>query len=138
MTDIDVVFFGSQWVEQMLDRSLRADPAIEIAASTDNNAELFDFLQARQPQLLVLEYTPEHPNLLLLVRQIRTHFPRVKLAILAHNTDVSQVRELISGGISGYLTLESALDELGASIRLMSGGKLILSAEITHALLAAD
>ncbi len=138
MTDMDVVFFGSRLVEQMLDRSLNADPEIEIAASTDNHADLFDFLQASSPQLLVLENRHEHRNLLLLVQQIRQHYPRVKLMILAHNADVALVRELISSGISGYLLLGSSLDGLAASIRLMSCGKLILSSEITRALLAAD
>ena len=138
MKDIQVVFFGNRRIQQAIDHSLNSNHRISVAASTGSSVALFPLLEQHNPQLVVLENRQERANILPLIRKIRRRYPLLKLLILAHSIDISQVREWISIGVSGCLLLKTSLDGLAASIHLILDGKLILSSEIMQALLSVD
>ena len=136
MKNIQLVFFGSNRVKQQVSNRLPSQSRIGILASTNNVTLLFPLLERLGPQLLLLENSDQHTDIVQLLQKIHTQYPQIKFLILAHKVNVPQIEAAIYMGVSGYLLLESSLEGLETAIYLVHSGKLILSSEITQALLS--
>ena len=134
MQPIPIVLFGSKQAERRILSSISSPGDVQLAASTHNVTALFSLVDQTRPALLLLEADSDDAALIL-VQSIRAQYPRLKLLLLLHQIDAAQVREFIRMGVSGCVLLASALDGLENDIRLVQTGKLILSSEITQALL---
>lgn len=138
MSNIQVAFLGSRQLEQALVHfSLSHQPLIEIVVTTNDSVDIFYLLEQYGPKLLLIEITQDQTNIFDLVQNIRTHFPQVKLLLLANRVDVVQIRRLIMIGIAGCLLVGPSLEGPDISISLINNGKLTLDAQITQALLSA-
>ena len=134
--NIQLVFFGSSHIEQEINRRLLTSDAIQVTASTRNEATLFSLLKTSPPHLLLLENGLNSSNIIRLVEKVRSDYPRINLLILTHQIDVDRVREAISLGVLGYLLIQSSMEGIETCLRLVESGKLTLSSEITQALLS--
>jgi len=71
-------------------------------------------------------------------KQIKTHFPEVKIVILTMHDEQSLVKKLLEIGADGYILKNSSKTELEMAIRQIQSGKKHFSSEVTMILLEEE
>jgi len=113
-------------VRSGLKKILKEESDIEVIAEADGSVSLFHALKTKLPDIVLLDISMPGKSGLEIVKELKQEYPRVKTLILSmHPEDRFSVRA-IKGGASGYVTKESAADELVKAIRqVYMGGKFI-------------
>ena len=102
----------------LLDRQ----PDMEVVAEAQDGVEAVELALAQRPDLCVLDVAMPRLTGLQAAREIRAQAPEVSVLILSMHDDERYVFDALKAGASGYLTKESAPDELVSAIRKVAGG----------------
>jgi two-component system, NarL family, response regulator LiaR len=108
---------------------------LELVAHASNGREAIALCEEHQPDVIIMDVIMPEMNGIDATRVIHERYPAVKVLALSSFQDESSVREMMQVGASGYVLKNSSLDELANSIRAVHSSKVVLSAEITQALL---
>lgn len=113
-------------VRSGLVKILREEIDIEVVAEADGYSQLFSALKNTTPEIILLDISLRGLNGLEILKELKQTYPKIKVLILSmHPEDRFSVRA-IKAGASGYLTKESAADELVNAIRqVYNGGKYL-------------
>lgn len=97
-----------------------------LVAEAQNGAEVLDFVRESECDVIVLDINMPGRSGLDLLRELKDRFPRVKVLILSMNPEDRFAIRALKAGASGYITKESAPDELVKAIRkVYDGGKYV-------------
>ncbi len=112
-----------------LKRILKDEPDIKVIAEASNGFEVLEVVKKEEVDFIVLDLTMPGKNGLEVIKELRQTNKDIQILILSmHPEDRFAVRALKSGA-SGYMTKESAPDELVNAIRkIISGRKYITPA----------
>lgn len=105
---------------------LKDEDDVEVLAEAESYPQLLDCLKTVFPDVIVMDISMPGKNGLEIVKELRQSNPEIKILILSmHPVERFSVRA-IKAGAMGYVTKESAVDELVRAIRMVySGGKYI-------------
>src|SRR5437879_1396448 len=96
---------------------LKDEPDIEVIAEADGHRTLFSYLKMVQPEIILLDISMEGKNGLDMLKDLKREYPMVKTLMLSmYPGELYAVRAIRAGAV-GYITKESATDELVAAIR---------------------
>jgi DNA-binding NarL/FixJ family response regulator len=124
-------------VRQGLKQILASDPEVVVSGEARDGDEALDLARTVDWDVAVLDYSMPGLNGLELLGEIKREFPTRPVLILSmHPEDVHATRVLKAGG-AGYITKESAPQELTAAIRKVAGGGKYLSPSLAE-MLALD
>ncbi len=83
-----------------------------------------------KPDVVVLDITLARANGIEVLKNLRVHFPELKVLMLSmHDENLYAMRSLRAGA-SGYIMKVSATEEVASAIRQILGGDIYLSARI--------
>lgn len=113
-------------VRRGLKQIITEDPDFEIAGEACSGQEALDLLDAHGCDVVVLDITMPGKNGLTVLQEMKVKRPSLPILILSmHPEDQFAIRALKLGA-SGYLTKESAPEELiGALKQVLRGGKYV-------------
>lgn len=113
-------------VREGLKRILHEIPEVEVAGETETGEETLKRLFSEDWDLVILDLSLPGSSGLEILKIVKHKQPKLPVLILSmHSEDQFAVR-VLKAGASGYLTKESAPDELVKAIRkIMSGGKYV-------------
>jgi len=113
-------------VRSGLVKILKEESDMMILAETSGYAELFASLKVAKPDIILLDISIPGKNGLEILKEVKQYYQSVKVLMLSmHPEDRFAVRA-IKAGASGYVTKESASEELVRAIRqVYNGGKFI-------------
>jgi two-component system invasion response regulator UvrY len=113
-------------VRSGLKKILREEPDMDVTVEANGHSQLFKSLRLEQPDVLLLDISIPGKNGLEILKEVKQTYPAVKTLMLSmHPEDRFSVRA-IKAGACGYVTKESAVEELVQAIRqIYSGGKYI-------------
>ena len=121
-------------VRQGLKQILNLDPQIEVSFEASNGNEVLDFLRDAMVDVVVLDITMPGRNGLETLKEIRRLYPAVAVIVLSmHPKDQYAVR-VLKAGASGYITKESAPEELVSAIAKAYRGEKYISPDIAELL----
>jgi len=121
-------------VRQGLKQILNLDPQIEVSFEASNGNEVLDFLRDAMVDVVVLDITMPGRNGLETLKEIRRLYPAVAVIVLSmHPKDQYAVR-VLKAGASGYITKESAPEELVSAITKAYRGEKYISPDIAELL----
>jgi len=121
-------------VRQGLKQILNLDPQIEVSFEASNGNEVLDFLRDAMVDVVVLDITMPGRNGLETLKEIRRLYPAVAVIVLSmHPKDQYAVR-VLRAGASGYITKESAPEELILAIRKAFAGEKFISPDVAELL----
>ena len=99
-----------------------------VAGEASNGLELLNKIKEDDYDVVVLDITMPGRNGMDVLRQLRSERPRLPVLILSVHSEEQYALRALRAGASGYLTKESAPDELVVAVRKVSlGGKYISS-----------
>ncbi len=99
-----------------------------VAGEASNGQELLNKIKEEDYDVVVLDITMPGRNGVDVLRQLRSERPQLPVLMLSIHPEEQYALRALKAGASGYLTKESAPDELVAAIRKVSwGGKYVSS-----------
>ncbi len=115
-------------VRRGLRQIINDEPDFEVTGEAQNGQEVLELIEQNNCDVVVLDITMPDKNGLTVLQEAKMTHPQLPVLILSmHPEDQFAVRALKLGA-SGYLTKESAPEELvGALRKVISGGKYISS-----------
>lgn len=114
-------------VREGLRRLLEQAGDICVEGEAGNGAAALTLLAERDWDLLVLDMSMPGRDGVELIRQIKHDYPRVPILVLTMHGEQQYAIRAIKAGASGYLTKDSAADELVQAVRKVAVGGRYLS-----------
>lgn len=110
-----------------LKRVLHQTSDILVEGEAGNGQEALALLAQRHWDALVLDLSMPGRDGIDLIRQIRNDYPKVPILVLTMHGEQQYVARAIKAGAAGYLTKDSAAEELVQAVRKVAMGGRFLS-----------
>jgi DNA-binding NarL/FixJ family response regulator len=105
---------------------LLAESDMRVAGEARTAAEMLDLLREKEVDVLVLDISLPGTSGLDALKDVRQQFPRLPILILSMHPEDRFATRVLKTGASGYVTKESAPEELVKAIRKVHrGGKYV-------------
>ena len=116
---------------------LEADPSITVIGEAATGSETLDQLRKQAWDMVLLDiHMPDRSGLDIL-RHIQTGHPSVKVLVMSGLPEQQYAVHVLRAGASGYLSKDSAPEELMKAVRMVLAGRRYVSAALAE-MLAAD
>lgn len=113
-------------VREGLKRTLLSEPGIEIVAEAKNGQEILDLLNKVDVNLIIMDFSMPGLSGFDIVKEIKKQKPKIPILVLSMHPEERYAIRIIRAGASGYLTKESAPENLITAVKKVShGGKYI-------------
>jgi two-component system, NarL family, invasion response regulator UvrY len=115
-------------VRQGLKQILGDTPGMLVAGEATNGQEVLDKVRAEPWDVVVLDISMPDRSGLDILKQLRSERPKLPVLVLSMHSEDQYAMRVLKAGASGYLTKDSAPDELVKAIRkVVSGGRYVSS-----------
>jgi len=121
-------------VREGLKQILSQTPDMVVVAEASNGQEVMDKIGKNDPNLVVLDITMPGKSGLEILREIKSQRPELPVLILSMYPEEQYAVRVLKAGASGYLSKDSALDELVKAIRQISQGKKYVNPSLAERL----
>ena len=111
------------------------EPELEMVGAAKDGREAVEMCERLRPQVVILDHSMPNLNGLEAAAQISRMAFIPSMIMLSMHTDETYIMRAISVGVMGYVSKESAEDEIVDAIRTVVTGKPYLSPAIAHRLL---
>lgn len=112
-----------------------------VAGEADDGGEALQLARQQEWDVFLLDVTMPNRNGIDILKQLKKEFPRLPVLILSMHPEEQYAVRAIKAGASGYLTKQSAPEQLVTAIRQVARGKKYVSAVVAEQLanaIAAD
>lgn len=112
-----------------------------VAGEADDGAEALQLARQMEWDVFLLDVTMPNRNGIDILKQLKKEFPRLPVLILSMHPEEQYAVRAIKAGASGYLTKQSAPEQLVTAIRQVARGKKYVSPVVAEQLanaIAAD
>ena len=114
-------------------RILEDEPDLVVVGEASDGAEAVKMARDLGPQVVVMDCALPKMSGLLATREILKHLPETLVLMLSMHTEETWVRQALDAGARGYI-LKNAVDlELGAAVRKVVAGEIVLDPQVVHA-----
>jgi two-component system invasion response regulator UvrY len=115
-------------VRQGLKQILGDTPEMLVAGEATTGQEVLDKVRAEPWDVVVLDISMPDRSGLDIFKQLRSERPKLPVLVLSMHSEDQYAMRVLKAGASGYLTKDSAPDELVKAIRkVVSGGTYVSS-----------
>jgi len=116
-------------IREGLKKILSDEPDMTLAGEATNVAELLKQLERLVVNIVLLDITMPGESGLDAVKELRQKYPHVPVLILSFHPEHRFAVRALKAGAAGYITKQSATEELVQAIRkIVGGGKYVSSA----------
>jgi two-component system, NarL family, invasion response regulator UvrY len=113
-------------IREGLKKILKGQPDMVLAGEAGNAQELFEQLKKLNVDIVLLDISMPGESGLEALKELRQIYPKVPVLILSVHPEQRFAVRALKGGASGYITKESAVEELVQAIRrIVGGGKYV-------------
>ena len=109
-------------VREGLKKTLSAESDIQILGEAKNSTEVLDFLRHHHVDVVVLDINMPGTSGLALLADLKNLKMKTRVLVLSMYPEESFAIRALRSGASGYLTKESAPEDLAKAIRKVAGG----------------
>lgn len=121
-------------VRKGLKQILESDPEMSVVFEANNGNEAVEFVRTNSPDIVLMDITMPGQNGLEALKEIKRIRPSLPVIVLSMHPQEQYAVRALKAGAAGYVTKESAPDELLSAIeKAFQGGKYI-SAELAELL----
>jgi DNA-binding NarL/FixJ family response regulator len=105
---------------------------IEVVGEATNGQEAIEAARALSPDVILMDIAMPGLGGLEATLEIRKENPAAKILVLTQYEDREYIRRFLKAGVSGYVLKKSAGADLGATIRAVNRGGLVLDPEVAR------
>jgi len=107
---------------------------IEVTGEAANGQEVLARVFAQDFDVAVLDMSMPGRNGIELIKLVKAERPKLRILVLSMHSEEQYAVRALKAGASGYLSKESAADELVAAIRRIAGGGAYVTPETAERL----
>ena len=100
---------------------------IAVAGEAANGHEVVASIRAQEYDVAVLDMSMPGRSGIELIKQVKSEKPRLRILVLSMHSEQQYAVRALKAGASGYLTKDSAAEQLVAAIRRIAGGGAYLN-----------
>jgi DNA-binding NarL/FixJ family response regulator len=119
-------------VRQGLSSLLSAEPDIAVVGEASNGREAVQMTVQIRPDVVVMDLAMPQLNGVEAIRQLAAMGVKSRLLVLSSYSDDEYVQQLVGAGVSGYLTKQTAADNLIKAVREAARGNHYFSPAIAR------
>ncbi len=113
-------------VRQGLKQILSNDAQMSVVAEADNGHEVLQELERTKVDVLILDITMPGKNGLDVLKEVKRKYPALPVLVLSMHPEDQFAIRILRAGAAGYITKESAPEELVEALRkVCAGGKYV-------------
>ncbi len=113
-------------IREGLKKTLSSEPDMTLVGTANNVVELFKQLEQLAVSIVLLDITMPGESGLDALKELRQKHPHVPVLILSFHPEHRFAVRALKAGAAGYITKQSATEELVQAIRkIVSGGKYV-------------
>jgi two-component system, NarL family, invasion response regulator UvrY len=117
-----------------LRRLVEESTDMEVVAEAADGDEAIRLIRASQPDVAVIDLSMPHIDGLEVISRIHPEFPDLPILVLTMHAENQYVVRAIESGAMGYITKQSAPEQLVKAIRKVVGGTRYLTDDATESL----
>ena len=121
-------------VREGIKRIVASANDLDIVGEAKDGTEVMQRVRDLSFDVLVLDLSMPGRNGMELIKLIRTDYPKLHILVLSMHQELQYAVRAIKSGASGYLTKESAPEQLVQAIRKIASGGAYVSAEVAEQL----
>ena len=121
-------------VREGLKRIVSSIEGMEVIGEAGNGTEVMQRVRELAFDVLVLDLSMPGRSGMDLIKLVRSEKPQLRILVLSMHQELQYAIRAIKNGASGYLTKESAPDQLEQAIRKVASGGAFISAEVAEQL----
>jgi len=121
-------------VRQGLKSMLDADPEVDVVAEARDGDEAFEMAHHVEWDVAVLDYSMPGRGGVELLSDVKHDYPEKPILILSIYPEDPHGLRALKGGAAGYISKESAGDELTAAVKKVATGGRYISASLAEKL----
>jgi DNA-binding NarL/FixJ family response regulator len=114
-------------VRDGLKRILAANPDIEVAAEAPDGDAALALVRANDYDIAMLDMSMPGLSGIALIKRLKSEKPKLRLLVLSMHGEQQYAARALKAGASGYLTKDSAADQLLVAIRKIAAGGVHIS-----------
>jgi len=111
---------------------LRREKNIYIAGEVSNGLDALEFIKRQQPDLLITDISMPGMSGVELTRQVKQHYPEVKVLVLSMYNDREIVGEILMSEAEGYILKNTGRQELINAIQRIADNSTYYSNEVLN------
>ncbi len=116
-------------IREGLKKTLSGEPDMAVVGEADNVVELFKQLERLPVNVVLLDITMPGESGLDALKELHQKYPHLRVLILSFHPEHRFAVRALKAGASGYITKESATEELVQAVRkIASGGRYVSTA----------
>lgn len=124
-------------VRQGLKQILSETDDLVVTGEADDGAEALQLARQQLWDVFLLDVSMPNRNGIDTLKQLKKEFPRLPVLILSMHPEEQYAVRALKAGAAGYLTKQSAPEQLVTAIRQVAGGKKYVSAAVAQQLVEA-
>lgn len=113
---------------------LSESPDVKVAAEARNGQEVLEKIWSEKYDMVLLDISMPGMSGLEVLKQLKIEKPKLPVLVLSMHPEEQYAVRVLRAGASGYLTKESAPDELITAIRKISQGRKYITASLAERL----
>ncbi|MDO9242501.1 MAG: response regulator transcription factor [Rhodocyclaceae bacterium] len=110
---------------------------LQVAGEADDGVDALQLARENAWDVFLLDISMPNRNGIDTLKQLKREFPRLPVLILSMHPEEQYALRALKAGASGYLTKQSAPDQLVTAIRQVAGGKKYVSPGVAQQLVDA-
>lgn len=112
-------------IRKRIKNILADEPDLEVTCEAGDGKELFNMLLLYEVDMIILDINLPDMSGLIILEKLRALYPGIPVLMLSAHSEGMYVRKSISAGASGFISKESAREELAVMIRKISSEKIL-------------
>ena len=121
-------------VREGLKRIVGAAAGLEVVDEAADGTEVMRVVREKEFDVLVLDLSMPGRSGMELIKWVKAEKPKLRILVLSMHQELQYAVRAIKSGASGYLTKESAPEQLEQAIRKIAAGGAYISAEVAEQL----
>lgn len=109
-------------------------PGVDVAAEAKNGQEVLEKIRSDKYDIVLLDISMPGMSGLEVLKQLKIEKPKLPVLVLSMHPEEQYAIRALRAGASGYLTKESAPDELITAVRKISQGRKYITSSLAERL----
>ena len=125
-------------VRDGLKRILAATPDVQVAGEASSGDQALALVKANDYDVAMLDLSMPGLSGIDLIKRLKLEKPKLRLLVLSMHGEQQYAARALKAGASGYLTKDSASEQLVAALRKIAGGGVHISDAAAASLVAGE